>query len=96
LLAAASLEQRETAVYNVGTGSGYSNREIIAMARKVTGHAVPVHPAPRRVGDAARLVAGSQKIRHELGWTAQHSALENILTTAWEWHRNHQCGYDSD
>ena len=93
LLAATALEQRETGIYNIGTGAGYSNREIIAMARRVTGHTLPIQPAPRRVGDAARLVASADKIRRELGWEPKHSALENILTTAWDWHRNHPQGY---
>ena len=94
LLAAAALEQRETAVYNLGAGAGYSNREIIAMAREVTGHAIPVESASRRAGDATRLVASAEKIRSELGWEPEHSALENILATAWDWHRNHPLGYD--
>jgi UDP-glucose 4-epimerase len=93
LLAASALEQRETVVYNIGTGAGHSNREIIAMAREVTGHIIPVQPAPRRVGDAARLVASAEKIRHELGWQPQYSNLEHILTTAWNWHRDHPYGY---
>ncbi len=94
LLAAGALDRSEKAVYNVGTGSGYSNREIIAMAREVTGHAIPVEAAPRRAGDATRLVASAEKIRSELGWEPEHSALENILATAWDWHRNHPLGYD--
>ncbi len=95
LLVAGALEQRETAVYNLGTGAGYSNREIIAMAREVTGQIIPVRAAPRRAGDAPRLVASAEKIRSELGWEPEHSALENILATAWDWHRNHPRGYDA-
>ncbi len=95
LLAAAALEQRETAVYNLGAGVGYSNREIIAIAREVTGHSIPVEAAPRRAGDATRLVANAERIRRELGWEAQHSTLENILATAWDWHRKHPHGYDA-
>ncbi len=96
LLAAAALEQRETAVYNIGAGTGYSNHEIIAMARAVTGHTIPVQPAPPRKGDAARLVASSEKIRHELGWEPKHSTLENIFNTAWDWHRKHPYGYGAE
>ena len=96
LLAATVLEKCETAVYNIGTGTGYSNNEIIAMAREVTGHAIPVESASRRFGDAARLVANGDKIRRELGWEPQHSALENILSTSWEWHRKHPHGYLAD
>ncbi len=95
LLAATELAQRETAVYNLGTGAGYSNREIITIAREVTGHPIRVEAAPRRAGDATRLVASAKKIRSELGWKPEHSALENILATAWDWHRNHPRGYDA-
>ena len=93
VLAAAALEQQETAVYNVGTGIGHSNREIIDMARTVTGHPIPVRSSPRRPGDASRLVAGSEKIRRELGWVPQYSALDKIVSSAWDWHRDRPYGY---
>lgn len=96
LLVAAVLDQHASVIYNVGTGAGYSNIEIISMARSVTGRTVPVQSAPRRVGDAARLVASADKIRHELGWEPKHSSLENIIATAWEWHRNHPNGYNAE
>jgi len=79
--------------YNVGSGSGYSNRQVIETARAVTGHPIPVKELPRRPGDSPRLVAASDKIRRELGWQPQHSDLKNIITSAWEWHRARPNGY---
>ena len=93
VLAAEALSDQDALVYNLGTGSGYSNQEIIEMAREVTGHPIPSSAAPRRAGDAAQLVAAPDKIRAELGWDLQHSSVRNILQTSWEWHREHPQGY---
>ena len=68
-------------------------REVIETARSVTGHPIPVVESPRRPGDAPRLVASSEKIRRELGWTPQHPELTDIVASAWEWHRTHPHGY---
>ncbi|MDK1079883.1 MAG: UDP-glucose 4-epimerase GalE [Anaerolineae bacterium] len=95
LLALNALEDHDKLVYNIGNGSGYSVREVIETARTVTGHPIPVNQSPRRPGDPARLVASSEKIRRELGWTPQHPELKDILASAWEWHKSHPQGYHS-
>jgi len=93
-LALAALEKSDRLVYNVGSGNGYSVREVIETARKVTGHAIPVIEFPRRPGDSARLVASSEKIRRELGWKPGHDNMHDILSSAWEWHKSHPKGYE--
>jgi UDP-glucose 4-epimerase len=80
-------------VYNLGNGNGYSVREVIETARSVTGAEIPAEPGPRRPGDPPTLIASSDKIERELGWTPQYGALEDIIATAWEWHRQHPDGY---
>jgi UDP-glucose 4-epimerase len=93
-LALTALEKNDRLVYNVGSGNGYSVREVIETARKVTGHAIPAIENPRRPGDSARLVASSEKIRRELGWKPQHDNMHDILSSAWEWHKSHPKGYE--
>ena len=93
LLALESLDEHDRLVYNLGNGSGYSVREVIETARRVTGQRIPVHESARRSGDAPRLVASSAKIRHELGWTPRHPELVDIVSSAWDWHRTHPHGY---
>lgn len=93
LLALDALEEHDRLVYNLGNGNGYSVREVVETARRVTGHPIPAVESPRRDGDAARLVAASGKIRRELGWQPQHPDLENIVASAWEWYRTHPEGY---
>jgi UDP-glucose 4-epimerase len=80
--------------YNLGNGQGYSVREVIEVAREVTGHAIPVEVGPRRPGDPAVLVASSERIRRELGWAPRHPALRDIIQSAWDWHRSHPHGYE--
>jgi UDP-glucose 4-epimerase len=80
-------------VYNLGNGNGYSVTEVIDAVKRVTGKEVLTIESARRPGDPARLVASSQKIRDELGWTPRYPDLERIIETAWEWHRNHPNGY---
>lgn len=87
LLALDALGERDCLIYNLGSERGYSVREVIEMARKVTGHPIPAVESPRRAGDPARLVASADRIRRELGWQPKHSSLEEIVTSAWEWHR---------
>lgn len=93
VLALDALSERDKLVFNIGTGTGYSVKEVIETARSVTGHLIPAVETPRRSGDPARLVASSEKIQRELGWKAEHSDLKNILETAWAWHESHPNGY---
>jgi UDP-glucose 4-epimerase len=94
LLALGALESRDRMIYNVGSGNGFSVREVIETARQVTGHAIPAVESPRRPGDSARLVASPKKIMEELGWKPQHTNLQAILSSAWEWHKSHPNGYE--
>jgi UDP-glucose 4-epimerase len=89
-----ALASRDRLVYNIGSGHGYSVREVTEMARTVTGHDIPAVESPRREGDPARLVASSEKIRRELGWSPKHDDLRDILASAWDWHSSHPNGYD--
>jgi len=73
-------------VYNVGTGSGYSNKEVVEMVEKVSGQKVNVQISPRRPGDADELIADATKIKTELGFNPKYSDLETIVKTAWAWH----------
>jgi UDP-glucose 4-epimerase len=93
LLALEALSTRDRLVYNLGNGAGYSVREVIETARRVTGHPIPAVEQPRRPGDAPRLVACSERIRQELGWVPAHPDLTEIIASAWEWHRTHPRGY---
>ncbi|HXZ34774.1 MAG TPA: UDP-glucose 4-epimerase GalE [Thermodesulfobacteriota bacterium] len=87
------LQGGESATYNLGNGNGYSVREVIAMAEKVSAKKMPLIEAPRRAGDPAQLVASSEKIKKELGWTPKYPKLESIIQSAWNWHRTHPNGY---
>jgi UDP-glucose 4-epimerase len=93
ILALKGLESKDRLLYNLGSGHGYSVLQVIEMARKVTGHAIPSIETPRRPGDAARLVASPARIQSDLGWETKHSNLEEIITSAWDWHRSHPNGY---
>ncbi|HEX9116959.1 MAG TPA: UDP-glucose 4-epimerase GalE [Anaerolineae bacterium] len=93
LLALNALADKDCLVYNLGSGRGFSVREVIEMARKVTGQPIPAVEAPRRPGDPPRLVASADKIRRELGWSPQHAGLEEIITSAWAWQKDHPRGY---
>lgn len=79
--------------FNLGTGHGYSIREVVEAAERVTGRQVPCEDAPRRPGDPAVLVASSERARQELGWEPRHGALDTIIETAWRWHVAHPRGY---
>jgi UDP-glucose 4-epimerase len=83
----------ERLIYNLGNGRGFSVREVIEAARRVTGHAIPAVETPRRAGDPAVLVASSEKIKRELQWKPRHADLEAIIESAWAWRRNHPEGY---
>ena len=96
LLALQGLETHETLICNLGSGSGFTVREIIEVARKVTGHPIPAREMPRRAGDPAVLIASSEKAQRLLGWKPQHSNVESIVVSAWQWHRTHPRGYRSE
>jgi len=75
-------------VYNVGTGNGFSNKQIVEMVEKVSGQKINIQNSPRRPGDADELIADASKIRQELGFNPKYSDLETIVKTAWAWHAN--------
>lgn len=79
--------------FNLGNGQGFSNREIIEAARRVTGHPIPVSEEGRRPGDPATLIASSQKAMDVLGWQPKYTNVEDIIATAWKWHSTHPDGY---
>ncbi|MDO4569952.1 MAG: UDP-glucose 4-epimerase GalE [Planctomycetia bacterium] len=81
--------------YNLGNGEGYSVLDVIETVRKVTGHPIPTEIAPPRAGDPATLIAGSDKIRAELGWKPQFPALREIIQSAWDWRQNFPNGYEN-
>jgi UDP-glucose 4-epimerase len=91
LLALEALARSENPqlIFNLGSGSGFSVREIIDVAGRVTGRKIPVVEAPRRPGDSAVLIASSEKIKRELSWQPQHSDIDAIVRSAWEWHSTH-------
>ncbi len=95
ILAVEALGERDKLVYNLGSGTGYSVREVIDTSREVSGRPIPVVELERRPGDSARLVASSEKIRRELGWKPQHDSIKDIIASAWEWHSSHPSGYQA-
>lgn len=84
----------ESGIYNLGNGNGFSVKEVIEVARKVTEKEIPAVVAPRRAGDPARLVASSEKAKKELGWKPQHASLESMIQSAWDWFVEHPNGYE--
>ncbi|HKW89254.1 MAG TPA: UDP-glucose 4-epimerase GalE [Candidatus Acidoferrales bacterium] len=80
-------------VFNVGNSRGFSVREVIGAAEKITGRNIPTRAAPRRAGDPAELVASSSRIRSELGWSPRFSGLDSIIESAWAWKHRHRSGY---
>jgi len=89
LLALAAVEPGRHAIYNLGNGTGFSVREVVEVARGVTGHPIPALEAPRRSGDPAVLVASSDRIRQRLGWTPAKAGLESMVGDAWTWLREY-------
>src|SRR5579862_3600638 len=86
-LALEALKDKDRLIYNLGNGVGFSVREVIEAARRVTGHPIPVEECPRRPGDPAVLIASSDKIGAELGWKPEYSTLDTIIESAWKWHQ---------
>ncbi|MCU0705474.1 MAG: UDP-glucose 4-epimerase GalE [Fimbriiglobus sp.] len=93
LRALAAIEPGRGRAWNVGTGTGYSVREVIRTCEEVCGRAIPVREGPRRAGDPPALVADPARIRRELGWEPRFPALRSIIETAWRWHSSHPHGY---
>lgn len=83
----------DNAIYNLGNGTGFTVKEMVEIARKVTGHTIPAEVAERRAGDPAVLIASSKKAMEELGWKPKYADVETIISTAWNWHKNHPNGY---
>lgn len=80
-------------IFNLGSGNGYSVKEIVEAARIVTGHPIPAEIADRRTGDPAVLIASSDKAKKILGWDPQHDDIKEIISDAWRWHNSHPNGY---
>jgi UDP-glucose 4-epimerase len=79
--------------YNLGNGRGFSIREVIESARRVTGHPIPTVIGARRPGDPATLIASAEAANQDLGWTPRFTNLDDIMRSAWDWHRAHPRGY---
>ena len=88
------MKGNESNIFNLGNGVGFTVKEVIDTARKITGHEIPARIAERRAGDPARLIASSDKARQVLLWKPEHADLEEIISTAWNWHKNHPNGYN--
>lgn len=86
----------ESNVFNLGSSQGFSVKEMIDAARKVTGKDIPVKIGPRRAGDPGTLIASSDKAREVLGWNPVHTSVEKIIGDAWRWHSAHPAGYEKD
>lgn len=84
----------ESNIFNLGNGMGHTVLEVIEAAKKVTGEEIPVVLADRRAGDPATLVASSEKAKAVLGWKPQHADIEEIIDSAWNWHKNHPNGFE--
>ena len=87
-------ETMTSGIYNLGNGKGFSVKEVIDTAKKITGRNFPVEIKKRRAGDPSRLVASSEKARKELKWSPKFDSLDKIIETAWNWHINNPKGYN--
>jgi UDP-glucose 4-epimerase len=92
ILALRALDQGSR-TYNLGNGQGFSVKQVIEMARQITGQPIPAQVTARRAGDPAVLIASSDKIRRELGWQPRYPDLRAIVESAWQWHSSHPRGY---
>jgi UDP-glucose 4-epimerase len=93
ILALEALDDLDGAVYNLGSGVGFTNREVIAAVERVTGERVPVEPAPRRRGDPDALVASNERARCDLGWEPKVRSIDAMVESAWKWRLDHPHGY---
>lgn len=93
VLALEALGPRDARIYNLGSGSGYSVREVVDICRQVSGREIAERDASRRAGDPPVLIADSSRAREELGWSPKHESLEEMVRTAWEWHVRNPEGY---
>lgn len=84
----------ESNIYNLGSGNGFTVKEMIEAARKVTNHPIPAKVCERRAGDPAKLVASSEKARKELNWQPKLENVEVMISSAWKWHQNHPRGFE--
>ena len=87
-------EGSESNIYNLGSGNGFTVKEMIEADRKVTEHEIPAKVCERRAGDPAKLVASSEKARRELGWNPKYENVEDMISSAWNWHKNHPNGFE--
>lgn len=83
----------ESDIFNVGTGQGRTNWEVIRTVKRISGVDFPVEVRPRRAGDAVELTADATRLRERLGWEPRYSDLDTLVGSAWEWHRTHPQGY---
>lgn len=88
------MEGGDSRIFNLGNGTGFSVKEIVEIAREVTGHPIPAEVAPRRAGDPATLIASAEAATDALNWQPKFNAVEKIIETAWAWHKNNPKGYD--
>ena len=88
VLALSSIDELDSGAFNLGTGTGFSNRDVIESVRRVTGHSIPVVPAPRRTGDPARLVASAARATDVFGWRPAYPTLDTMVETAWKWRKD--------
>ena len=85
----------ESDIFNLGNGVGFTVKEVVDVARKVTGHPIPARMEERRAGDPSTLIASSKKAKEILGWNPKYNNLETIIATAWNWHKSHPEGYNT-
>jgi UDP-glucose-4-epimerase GalE len=95
-LAIEVIEPGQATAYDVGTGTGHSVREIVDAARKVTGKEIPIVEGDRREGDPPVLVADGSLIREKLGWTPRWTEIDDVVASAWKWHKSHPDGFGDD
>jgi len=87
-------DNNDSDIFNLGSGEGYSVKEIIEIARKITSHPIPAEVKERRAGDPAVLIASSEKAKQILKWKPQYDSVEKIITDAWNWHKSNPKGYE--